>query len=89
MGMAKKIDFPEHDKLALISSESQSIGQFLDWLTNEKGCVICESTNNSDYPYSPTWKPIQSLLAEYFGIDQNKIEEEKLEMLELCRKGNK
>lgn len=34
-------------------------------------------------------KPIQDLLAEFFGVDQGKLEKEKRRMLKVCRELNK
>lgn len=49
-------------------------------------CPECEMTELSElYPYSYN---IQKLLAEFFEIDLNKIEEEKRQMLDEMRKLN-
>lgn len=76
-------EYPEHEKLAAIREQSQAIGEFLDlgrW-------TLCELREWDDH--SPTMEPvnIQDALAEYFGIDQQKIEAEKREMLEALRNG--
>jgi hypothetical protein len=44
-----------------------------------------ESWNEGYYPVHGS---IQKILADYFGIDQNKIEAEKRQMLEQIRKDN-
>ena len=36
----------------------------------------------------PTSLPIEETLAEYFGIDLNKLEAEKRQMIDECRKAN-
>lgn len=117
--------YPECDKLAAISKESQSIGEFIEWLQQEKGvrlahygmkekwcscpgfnvfggdefkdCPKCKGTHfqqNEDgtpvliksetlmsYP-----KNTEGLLAEFFKIDMNKVEEERRAMLKSIRK---
>ena len=59
--------YPEHDKLSAISAESQAIGQFLD----EGPYALCEVDKYDRF--MPVGKPIQEVLADYFGIDLNKI----------------
>lgn len=95
--------YPEHEKLAKISDRSQAIGDFLEWLRytkhldlgrphdhEESGCEKdqgaweCELyTHEFDY----NMIPVVDLLAEYFKIDQQKIEREKDRMLKEIRKG--
>lgn len=68
--------YPEHDKLHAIHDQSQQIGMFLDWL-------------HETYPEESAELPrITKLLAEYFEIDENKLEEEKRRMLDKCRAHN-
>ena len=68
--------YPEHEKLGAVKNESQIIGEFLEWLLAEK-LIICEED-----------KLIFSgkLLAKYFDIDLEKLEEERRRMLEEMRK---
>lgn len=33
-------EYPEHDKLAAIATESQAVGEFIDWLGTEKGVQL-------------------------------------------------
>lgn len=84
--MTKKVDYPEHEKLKKVQKESQVCGELLDWLQNEKGIVLCKY-NDSDYAM-PVYMPIQDILGEFFGIDQNKLEKEKVAMLDAIRKQN-
>lgn len=137
-------DYPEHEKLRRISDQSQAIGEFLDWLTHERGVELQEfrvwyewvPPANSRWPelYGPrtpvrltgyTWWPpggrerpdvayepessmeqrlyghfrrhegwfhvrasIRDLLADYFDIDQNRLEDEKRQMLDAQRRLN-
>lgn len=74
--------YPESSRLLAVSKESQTCGEFLDWLRS-KGFVLAEYDPESEsgrlYPahFSTT-----SLLAEFFGIDINKLEQEKRAVLE-------
>ena len=72
--------YTEHAKLAKISDKSQVIGAFLEWLPHG-GYVLAR---NEPDGIIPTWD-IQGVLAKYFGIDQDKLENEKRAMLDRQR----
>lgn len=92
--------FPEHEKLRAVADKSQAAGEFLDWLLEEKGyslgqyhqhadaCYdeddkrVCGRSKDTLYPACPR---VTDLLAEFFGIDKEKLEEEKRAMLAACR----
>jgi hypothetical protein len=78
--------YPEHDKLRAIKDKSQAIGEFLQWLRLERvpRIILCE-IHPHDGDYFPSMISMQRLLAEYFEIDPDKLEDEKLKMLEECR----
>ena len=77
------MEYPEHEKLAKVKDESQIIGQFLD--TGLDGMVLARW--DDDYEeYNPVHEPINTILDRYFGIDQDKLEAEKRQMLEQLRK---
>lgn len=80
-----KVKTPECDKLLKVSEKSQSIGQFLDWLENEKEFAICEHYE-TDGDYIPVSINIERLLAEYFGIDMEKVEKERRKILDSLQK---
>lgn len=69
-------EYPEHDKLRACRDKSQLCGEFLEWLLEEKG-----------------WEPpeaairLEAVLAEFFEIDQCRLEDEKVAMLSLMRSG--
>lgn len=73
--------FPEHEKLSAVQDKSQAIGEFLEWLTGERGYEIAEYTDSSDWPL-PVRYNTQSLLAEFFGIDLVKLDDEKRCMID-------
>ena len=65
------------------------IGEFLDWLPS-KGYTLCEWFENLEdvrglNRFLPSVKSITGYLSEYFGIDQDKLEAEKQQMLKRIR----
>ena len=78
--------YPEHEKLQKVIDQSQTIGEFFEWLKNTKKIVMAQWGKwDSLYPLS---LPTQETLAEYFEIDLNKLEQEKRAMLEELRQHN-
>lgn len=80
------MDYPEHEKLKGIKVESQAQGEFLDWLMG-KGYVIARYGNHpsGDQFLLDAGVSIETLLAEYYGIDLIKLEAEKRQMLKRLR----
>lgn len=97
--LSQEPKFPEHDKLSEISAQSQSCGEFLGWLRDEKSAVLyqwAEWEEEREYGW-PSQKEgtysvkiekyvhfgysITNLLAEFFEINLEIIEEEKCAML--------
>ena len=82
-----KAQYPEHEKLHEIRDKSQVVGEFLEWAA-EKGISLCQADPNYTGEYSPYWPvrlPRGKLLAEFCGIDLDKLEEEKTAMLTKLR----
>lgn len=81
----EKIDpYPEHTKLLALNGANQIAGDFVDWLRDEKGFEFTTFDEESGDPrvdYTPT----RALLAEFFEIDEQKIEAEKQQMLRSMR----
>ena len=75
--------YSEHEKVKAIQTKSQAIGEFLDHGPYQ----LCE-WHEDQYEFLPVHKPIHTILAEWFGIDEAKLEAEKREMLEELRKAN-
>jgi hypothetical protein len=87
--------YPEHEKLKGLPT--QTVGDFLDWLMHMKNFTIArDATEDEQAEMDEMGDPVQELvpaniripdlLAEYFKIDQNKLEAEKTAMLESIRK---
>lgn len=84
----------EIEKLQAVQGESQRIGEFLDWLQGERKLVIAQWQKRNLDPSDdwdelvPAGMTINGLLAEFFEIDLDKIEEEKLALLNELRRAN-
>jgi hypothetical protein len=80
---------PECEKLRAIAPVSQKVGEFIEWLQTDKSIVFCKAVDDSDYDSDETYVPfsinIQSVLAEFFGIDMDKVERERSALLESLR----
>lgn len=81
--------WPEHEKMAAITDDSQTIGLFLDTC----GYTLCEWIGETDEGegvegFYPVRGGINAILATYFQIDMNEIEREKRAMLDQLRKQN-
>ena len=89
MGIKMKNKYPECEKMVAVKDKSQAIGEFLDWLKEEKKFAISAFHDGGDYSFGE-WRPIRTsteqLLAEFFNIDLDKVEEEKRQMLKELRK---
>lgn len=77
--------YPEHEKLAKIGDQSQTVGEFLEWLTGTKGWTLAHVPDYYESTLVPVSYTITTLLAEFFDIDQTKVEAEKRAMLDEMR----
>jgi hypothetical protein len=80
-------EYPEHEKLTKVKDQSQLIGAFLDWL-EQSGYTICEYSKKRE-EFFPIHQSVQKWLAEYFDIDLEKLDAEKVSMLDKLRKAQK
>lgn len=94
-GDAHREKYPEHVRLKSVKPQSQAIGEFLDWLSDEKKISLAvqhehtESCYEEKYircgfssgEYLPAQATTRNLLEEFFEIDGQKIEREKRAML--------
>lgn len=76
--------YPEHDKMADVHDKSQAIGEFVDWLS-ERGYVLATVQGARLVEGRPR---TESLLAKFFGIDLEVVEQEKRAMLDQLRAAN-
>ena len=73
--------YPEHEKMRAVKTESQAIGEFLEWIHEEKGLFLARYEEGANWPSSVNYST-EKILAEHFDIDLSKIEAEKLAMIE-------
>lgn len=78
--------YPEHDKMSTAQPAAQVIGDFLEWLTGERGLELSKLDGRRIRVQVST--DIETLLYEYFEIDRKKIDAEKEQMLEVARAQN-
>lgn len=79
--MADMPKTPECDKMKAVKPKSQAIGEFLEWLADEKGYAICENTRGAREDWVPIRFNIEEILAEFFEIDLEKVEKERRAIL--------
>lgn len=80
--------YPEHEKLKKVQTESQTIGEFIDWLRSDKELELGKwqtSSHDDGDTFQPVHVSTEKLLAEFFEIDLEKLEAEKRAMLEALR----
>ena len=101
--------YPECEKLAAVSEDSNKIGAFLDWMRNEKELVIGRRHSvevlheieqqedpdgyGTDYGdleevIMPVSVRIEKMLADYYDIDLDKVEDERRAMLDEIKNKN-
>ena len=76
--------YPEHAKLRAAKQTddaTQLVGEFVDWLQDEKGVHLMAWRQGLPLPAPP----FRDLMHEFFGVDPVKLEEEKRQMLEDIR----
>jgi hypothetical protein len=73
-------NYPECDKLSSVSVESQIIGEFLDWC-NMQGVHL--ATYYEERGLVADHRSITQILADYYDIDLDKVEEEKRKLLDV------
>ena len=84
------MEYPEHEKLTLVKDNSQLLGEFLEWARGNSyefcgRVVVDRDTPCEKVDYQPNRKSIEAILAEFYEIDLNKLEVEKVQMLEAIR----
>ena len=76
--MRTLVDYPEHEKLDKVKDKIQVIGEFLDWSRSTR-IFLCRY-GKREIPY-PIGETIEEILAAYFGIDLEKLEQEDKQCL--------
>lgn len=92
----KNAKYPEHEKLAKVQEQSQAIGEFLEWLGEQR--IMLAKYIDHDVGLkkpekisrlTPLTNATEALLAQYFKINTVKLEKEKRQMLDGCHDCNK
>jgi len=82
----------ELDKMLAMKEKSQTLGEFIHWLENEREprVRLCQHRGQAG-GLIDQWLPCltsrDELMAEFFGIDLQKAEQEKKALLEQIRQG--
>jgi hypothetical protein len=78
---------PNCEKAHQVHDQSQAIGEFIEWLQDEKGILLAqwEKGRVAVQRLMPAHKDIQRLLAEFFDIDYDEMQQEKDRLLEYVR----
>lgn len=79
------MELPEHEKLQEVQPQSQAIGEFIEWL-GEQGIWLA-SFNKFDR-LNPINDSTEKLLAQFFKIDLQVLEAEKIAILDAQRQLN-
>lgn len=74
-------DYPEHEKIKALGGANQIVGDFIEWLS-ANDYVIARYEGDMLYP---AYHGRDKLIAKCFGIDTDKLEAEKVAMLESFR----
>jgi hypothetical protein len=87
--MTASAAYPEHEKLEKVSAEFNPQALFLDWL-EEQGLVIAyrAATPGGGVELRRFGKRKEQLLFDYHGIDVDKWEAEKHQMLQQLQEPN-
>ncbi len=79
--------YPEHIKLKAENHKTEIIHQFLEWVREEHGHELCSVYSRGgaiDFD-TITTNECDALLAEFIGVDLDKIEAEKRAMIDEMR----
>ena len=82
----KTLELPEHEKLKLVKDRSQSIYDFLEWCA-EQGMALASYGEERGYRDTlfHVGESREQLLARFFEIDLDKLENEKRAIIEEMR----
>ena len=78
--------YPEAEKLSANHSHTIMIFQFLEHL-NERGILLARYSDNGNHLF-PIRTSFQSVVYDFFAINEQKLEEERRAMIEELRKSN-
>lgn len=80
--------YPEHTRLHAVKDKAQVVGEFIEWM-HEQGVVFCQFSEHGTQHFESHEqlynRPIEEIVARFFEIDRDKLEQEKRAMLEDLR----
>jgi hypothetical protein len=79
--------YPEHEKMTAVQTETQAVGEFLEWVMSEHHCELGRPEGRRA-EFRSVGLSVQQLLANWKGIDLVKAEQEKRAMLKAMRRRN-
>lgn len=82
----EEVRYPEHEKLKALGDRRGTVQDFLDFLLDDAGLELC--ARNEFDTLLPVHLRREELMAWFFEIDLQKIEEEKRAMLAELRRMN-
>ena len=86
MGKEKEpYEHEELDKIKKVQDKTQAICEFMDWISSEKGLVLAQYPENSDFLH-PSFSKKEDLVAEFYDIDLKKAEKERQGVLDHIRR---
>ena len=77
--MSEKSNYPECEKFQAVRETANQIGQFIDFLRENKKYTLAKWYNmadpeeETDDKLMPEFPDMERLLMEFFGIDENKL----------------
>ena len=78
----------ELKRMVEVKNESQPIGEFLEWLYTAGWQIVKIQSSRAGTPYiTSRLPPIEQILADYYNIDLDEVENEKRAILEDLRRG--
>ena len=85
--MSERPAMPEAEKLVKVSEKMQEVGEFMEWL-GQRGIFLYEwqaKLGSTPEGFKPIEQPIERLIAEFYDIDMNKVEDERRALIDWMR----
>lgn len=91
LGNEELLKMEECAKLAKTTEKSQPIADFISWLETEKRIYLAKhyTFNDGSEELMAVIQPVGTLLAEYFQIDMQRVEDERRAMVQYIHDKNK
>lgn len=80
-----RVTHSEHEKLRGVADRTQAVGEFLDWVAETHHCELGRPEGHRA-EFRPIGIGVQQLLAQWTGVDLDRLEQEKRAMLDDLRR---